>query len=221
MNSLSYDVLLKNNSFILELLALVILLSFLIYVFGRSKTRNQFQVFNLLYEIIPVLFTVSIIASLAGILFNSNVLYTGIIIIIPVFMAYTGSTASIIGSRYTTAYFLGTLQSEKGRKNIYLIEPLIIFIIGLFLSTILGLVAFSLSILLDLSLPSTNFLSYLIICWITGIITTGYSIISSLIVGNIVFRKGIDADNVIVPFSSTTGDLIAISAILLSLFLIG
>jgi cation transporter-like permease len=116
---------------------------------------------------------------------------------------------------------LGTLQSEKGRKNVYFIEPLIIFIIGLFLSTILGLVAYSLSILLDLSLPNRNFLSYLIICWVAGIITTGYSIISSLIVGNIVFRKGIDADNVIVPFSSTTGDLIAISAILLSLFLIG
>ncbi|MHA1982768.1 MAG: magnesium transporter [Candidatus Hodarchaeales archaeon] len=221
VNSLFYDVFLEKFSFIFEFISIFILLSFLIYTFGRSKTRNQFEVFNLLYEIIPVLFFVSIIASLAGIIFNSNIQYTGIILIIPVFMAYTGATASIIGSRYTTAYFLGSLQSEKGRRNVYFIDPLIIFCIGIVLSTLLGLIAYSLSSLLNLTLPNKNLLTYLIICWITGIITTSYSIISSLIIGNIVFKKGIDADNIIVPFSSTTGDLIAILAILLSLFLIG
>ena len=48
------------------------------------------------------------------------------------------------------------------------------------------------------------------ICWLTGLITTLFSIINSLLVGNITFQRGIDADNVIVPFTSTIGDLVAI-----------
>lgn len=214
------DTLLIDLNIFLEIISIFILIAFLIYTFGRSKTRDQFKVFNLLYEIIPVLFIVTIIASFSGIIFNSNISYTGIIIIVPVFMAYTGATASIIGSRYTTAYFLGSLQTASGRKSVYITDPIIITLIGLGLSTILGIIAYFLANLFLLDLPKPDLFSYLIICWITGIITTTYSIISSLFVGNFVFRKGIDADNVIVPFSSTTGDLVAILAILLSLLLI-
>ena len=220
VNLLLKDVLLKDFGIFFEIIAVLFLLAFLVYTFGRSKTRDQFKVFNLLYEIIPVLFIVTIIASFSGIIFNENLSYAGIIMIVPVFMAYTGATASIIGSRYTTAYFLGSLQTSSGKKSVYITDPIIITLIGFGLSTLLGVIAYSIASFFHLDLPKPDLLSYLIICWITGIITTTYSIISSLFVGNFVFRKGIDADNVIVPFSSTTGDLVAIIAILFSLFLI-
>ena len=221
INSIFKESLLEIFNVFLEIIAIFVLFTFLIYTFGRSKTRDQFEVFNLLYEIIPVLFIVAIIASFTGIIFNENLSYTGVIIIVPVFMAYTGATASIIGSRYTTAYFLGSLQTTSGKKAVYVFDPIIITFIGITLSTVLGITAYSIANFAHLDLPKPDLFSYLIICWITGFITTTYSIISSLFVGNYVFRKGIDADNVIVPFSSTTGDLVAILAIMISLFLIG
>ncbi|MFW9929055.1 MAG: magnesium transporter [Candidatus Thorarchaeota archaeon] len=220
-NGAIYNSFIRTFEIIFEIFIILILIFSLIIIFSRNKNRNQYEIFNLLREVIPVLFLVAIISSFVGVLFNANLRYTGIMIIVPVFMSYTGATASVIGSRYTTAYFLGVLQSSSGRRSVYFTDPSIVFIIGLVLSTILGMVAYGISFIFDLTLPpGYTFLSYLLVCWITGSISTLFSILSSLIVGNVVFRRGIDADNVIVPISSTLGDLVALLGILFSLALI-
>ena len=54
-------------------------------------------------------------------------------------------------------------------------------------------------------------------CWVSGFIATIFSISNSLIVGNISFQRGIDADNIIVPLTSTLGDLVAVISIVLIL----
>jgi cation transporter-like permease len=131
-------------------------------------------------------------------------------------MSYTGATGSIVGSTFTTSYHLG-----QPMKHLYFNSPLIILFIGSILGLILGITSFFIATTLNFSLPNNfSLISYLFLCLFTSLITTGFAILNSLILGNISFKRGIDADNVIVPLTSTFGDLVTILSfvILLSLF---
>ncbi|MHA2362868.1 MAG: magnesium transporter [Candidatus Hodarchaeales archaeon] len=207
--------------FIVEIFSLFLLAFFLIITLSRPiRSRLEFDIFNLLSEAVPVVFLAVIIGAIVGIVMEGNITYAGILLILPSYMAYTGSMGAIIGSKYTTAYYLGLLDTRSGKINTYLQTPVILIVIGIILSTLLGIIGYYVAIFFDLDLPKPDMFSFLFICWITGVLTTLFSIFNSLLVGNITFQHGIDADNVIVPFTSTIGDLVAIITIVLALSLI-
>lgn len=205
-----------------ELIKIIIILSallslaiFIIIIFSRPiRSRFEFNIIHLLSESIPVIFVAAIIGAIVGII-AANIEIKVLIIILPAYMAYTGSLGAIIGSKYTTAYYLGILETN-GKNSIYFQTPVILLSIGIILSTLLGIIGFKLGEILGLLPPYLDQLGFLIICWFTGLITTIFSIISSLIVGSLSFQRGIDADNVIIPLTSTFGDLVAILAIVLT-----
>lgn len=201
---------------IISLFSILFLVVFLVIIFSRPiRSRLDFNIFNLLAESIPIIFIATIIGAVVGILTTNLGSYPGIILLVPVFMAYTGSLGAIVGSKFTTAYYLGALNTKEGKISIYIETPLVLFAIGLFLSTILGIIAYNLSIFLAFDLPpNTDLIRFLSICWAAGLITTLFSIFNSLLVGNISFQRGIDADNIIVPITSTFGDLVAILTII-------
>ena len=196
-----------------ELFSIFILASFLIVIFSKPiRSKIEFELINLLAEAVPVMLITVIIGAIVGIILDDSIPYQGIILILPVFMAYTGSMGSIVGSTFTTAYYLGSPM-----RQYYITTPIILIIVGSLLSILLGLLSYSISNFLGFSLPNNNLISYLGICLFTSLFTTGFSILNSLILGNVTFKRGMDADNIIVPMTSTIGDLIAILSMVLLL----
>ena len=129
-------------------------------------------------------------------------------------MSYSGAAGSVIGSKFTTSYHLGGLTTKSGKLDMYVISPIILILVCVFLSSVLGVVAFTLSGYLNFVLPpSVTMFNYMLACCLIGIITTILAIIIALILGNVTFRRGLDADNVIVPISTTLGDFIAIISV--------
>ncbi|MFV2015718.1 MAG: magnesium transporter [Candidatus Heimdallarchaeota archaeon] len=201
---------------LLEMIFIFIFILFLIIIFSRPiRSKIDFELVNLLAESVPVVLITVIIGGIVGIILNDSIPYQGIILILPVFMAFTGSMSSIVGSTLTTAYHLGSPM-----KQFYINIPLVLILVGSILSILLGIIGYSISILLGFSLPNESLIFYLAISFFTGLFTTIFSIIISLILGNITFKKGIDADNVIVPITSTIGDLVAILSMVLLLFIL-
>lgn len=204
--------------FFLELVGIFSLISFLLIIFSRPiRSKLEFELFNLLGESVPVVWSAVIIGGFVGIIMDGSIPYNGVILVLPIYMAYTGSMGAIIGSKFTTAYYLGSLSSREGKLDTYLFTPLILLLIGLLLSTGLGLVGYFLSQVLGYGLPKPDLLSFVIICWATGLVTTVFSIFNALVVGNITFQRGIDADNIIVPLTSTIGDLVAVVTIVIAI----
>jgi mgtE-like transporter len=202
-----------------ELFALFYFCLFVLITFStpiRSRSNLDFELFNLLKESIPIIMISILIGSIVGIILDKGITHEGIVLILPIFMSYTGAVGSIIGSKFTTSYHLGSLSMRNGKLEMYVYLPIILLIVGSALSSILGIVAFSISQSLNFSLPNTvTMFSYILVCVLISIITTMFSIINALFLGNLTFRRGIDADNVIVPLSTTLGDLIAIITVLI------
>ena len=203
---------------LIEIVAISIFSMFIVLTFSKpiqQKSHLEFELFNLLKESLPIILVSIIIGSIVGFILDNAVTIQGIVLILPIFMSYTGAVGSVIGSKFTTNYHLGALSTKRGKLDMYVFSPLILLSVCISLSAILGVVAFTISSYLNFSLPSSvTMISYVLACVLIGIITTSFSMVIALILGNLTFRRGLDADNVIVPLSTTLGDLIAIISVI-------
>ena len=182
---------------------------------ARKIAKLNYDFFNLLKESIPIIMVSIIIGGTVGIILNNGISDAGILLILPIYMSFTGAVGSVIGSKFTTSYYLGSLSTYHGKIETYVVSPLILITVGICLSTALGIVAFNLSSFLSFKLASSvTITNYVISCILIGITTTSLAIILALVLGNFTFRWGLDADNVIVPLSTTLGDLIAIVSVI-------
>lgn len=203
---------------LVEVVAIAYFIIFLLITFIhpiRARSRLEFELFDLLKEALPIVMVSIIIGSIVGLILDNTVSYTGIILILPIFMSFTGATGSVIGSKFTTTYYLGSLSTRSGKIEMYLFFPLILVFVSFILSTTLGIVGYLLATSFNFTLPdNTTFISFVLSCSLIGIITAIIAIIIALVLGTITFRRGLDADNVIVPLSTTLGDLIAILSVI-------
>ena len=65
---------------------------------------------------------------MVGIILNTSLQYGSLILILPIYMAYTGNLGAIVGSKFTTAYYLGSLETREGKIDTYLITPISLII---------------------------------------------------------------------------------------------
>lgn len=202
-----------------EVLALVYFASFITISFSatvRAKLHLNLDVFHLFKESLPVILTSIMIGSFVGYILdnevsNNNATVNIILLILPIFMSYSGAAGSVIGSKFTTSYHLGALTTRSGKLDTYLFSPAILIGVCVALTAVLGVVGFTISGYLNFNLPANvTIINYMLACVLIGMITTILSIIIALVLGNITFRRGLDADNVIVPLSTTLGDFVAI-----------
>lgn len=197
-----------------EFIAVSYFIGFLLFIFIRP-IRNRFNIsfdlVNLLREALPVIMVSIIIGSIAGSILDNTVTYTGILLILPIFMSFTGAIGSVIGSKFTTNYQLGMLSTKNGKIDMYIISPLLLILVSFILSTFLGVVAYEITLQSHYSLPAhTTMISFIISCSLIGVMTALLSILLAIFLGIITFARGLDADNIIVPLLTTVGDLIAI-----------
>lgn len=203
---------------VVELTVLTYFLILLVIVFSR-KFRNRvkitFEFLDLLKESLPIIMISIMIGATVGIILNNQITDASILLILPIYMSFTGAVGSIIGSKFTTSYYLGSLSTNRGKIEMYISSPLILIIVGMFLSTALGIVAFNISSYLNFSLAnSVTIVNYVLSCILIGIVTTSMAIVLALTLGNVSFKWNLDADNVIIPLSTTLGDLIAILSVI-------
>lgn len=207
----------SNIEKMVEIIALTIFSLFLAISFIRPIQRRsnlEFELFDLLRESLPIILFSIIIGSVVGLILDNAVSDQSVVLILPIFMSYTGAVGSVIGSKFTTNYHLGSLSTRSGKIDMYLLSPSILIGVCIFLSSVLGMVAFTIATFFKFSMPSSvTMVTFVITCCLIGIVTTTLSIVIALILGNLTFRRGLDADNVIVPLSTTLGDLIAIISV--------
>lgn len=205
-----------------EIIAIIYFSIFVFLTFSRTlqrKSKMNFDLFNLLRESLPIILCSIIIGSIVGAILeivSVNKSFQGILLILPIFMSYTGAVGSVIGSKFNTNYHLGALSTRSGKIDMYLFSPAVLLIVCVFLSSILGVVAFFIAGFLNFELPvGASLVTFVLACILIGILTTSLSIMLSLILGNITFKRGLDDENVIVPLTTTLGDLIAIISVLI------
>jgi mgtE-like transporter len=118
-----------------------------------------------------------------------------------------GNIGTILGSRLTSALYLGTIEPKYLQWTKTAKENLAAsLLLGLCAFFFVGMVTFVTSVLLGLSFPDVGRL--LLLTVVSGfLLITCLSFLTFFTV-ILAFRRGLDPDNIVAPIIATSGDLI-------------
>ena len=184
---------------------------------------------HLIHEIvkdsIPVLFLSVILAPFAGLalrsIFDKLSFLIPLVIMVPALNGMIGELGSMIASKFTTGLFLGKIKGNPWKSNfvkmllhvkikVAIASVLYISLLALFLSAVKG---FQFDLMFALKI--------IFIGLVSSITIVGILFVISVIGGIIIFKRGEDPNNFLIPMSTSIADvvtLIVVSALALLLF---
>lgn len=168
-------------------------------------------------ESLPVLTICAAISIFSGLFLGNNLellkALPGLLIIVPSFMAVNGNISSVMASRISSGLHMGLIKprfhgSRVLQKNIY---AMIIVAVVSFL--ILGAVAAGINTYAGAE--AVNMMLFPAVTLTAGLITVLILMGGSIFTSYLIYRHGLDPDNVVVPILTTVGDFVGISVLLL------
>mgnify|MGYP001561689637 CR=1 FL=1 len=143
-------------------------------------------------------------------------LLPGILILLPGFLEMRGNISGSFASRLSSGLFLGVIKPNK--TTIHLLKGNLIasFLLAIIVSGVLGIIAFLFNYFVF------HIMTYKIIflSLIAGILANLIEIPLTLFATFYLFKKGYDPNNIMAPFITSTGDIISICALLITLLII-
>jgi len=135
----------------------------------------------------------------------------GLIVVVPAIIAIRGNISTAFGSRLGSAYHLGiigadNLWNEELKQNI-----LGSLFLSLFVSVIIGFLAYASSFILGVYPNPFKLISIVILA---GLISAIILNLLTIVIIYLVFKRGFDPDNITGPALATFGDIVT----MLSLF---
>ncbi len=147
---------------------------------------------------------------------NKILLIPGILILLPGFLEMRGNISGTLASRLSSGLFLGVVDANKMKTKTTEVNVLASFLLAVFVSLALGLLAFLFNFfVLHIFTPIMILLPI-----IAGMIANAIEIPMAIFVTFYLFRKGHDPNNIMGPFVTSTGDITSIVSLLITLVII-
>jgi mgtE-like transporter len=141
----------------------------------------------------------------------------GLIVVVPAIIALRGNISTAFGSRLGSAYHLGIINADN-LWNDELKQNLIgSFILSLFVSIIIGLLAYLTSFLMGVHPDPIKLISIVLLA---GLISAIILNLMTIVIIYLVFKRGYDPDNITGPALATFGDIITMLCLFGSAFLV-
>lgn len=157
-----------------------------------------------------------IAGTLIAIYTNKLLLIPGMLILLPGFLEMRGNISGSFASRLSSGLFLGLIDPNKYKTKIIRGNLISSFSLAIFVSLILGLIAFIFNYFI---LHALTF-NIILLPLIAGIIANAIEIPLTLVTTFYLFKKGHDPNNIMGPFVTSTGDITSILALLIALVII-
>ena len=133
-------------------------------------------------------------------------LIPGMFILLPGFLEMRGNISGSLAARLGSGMSLGVIKPNRMKTKIVKGNVLASSFLAVFISLLLGLLAFSFNLIaFDVVLPEIILLPL-----IAGIIDNAIEIPLTLFLTFYIFKKGHDPDNIMGPFITSTGDVTSI-----------
>jgi mgtE-like transporter len=168
-------------------------------------------------ESVPVLSVCAAISVFSGVFLGDSKalleMLPGLIIIVPSFMAINGNVSSVMASRLSSALHMGLIKpdfrhTEELESNV---KAMLLVSVTSFI--ILGLAGGTLNVFFGATEESILLFTFVTIA--AGLITVAVLMILAVISSYVIYRNGIDPDNIVVPLLTTIGDFVGIVVLLL------
>lgn len=195
----------------------IIVLSGYIAFRGRGEARE------ILREAVPVAMFAVMISTLSGLVlgasFDTLLKGTVFLIMVPAFNGQGGSMGSVLGSRVTSAAYLGQYRMSVKPNDLALSSSVSLWLISLIVFSVLGAGGVLLGLLTGAGIPT--FLQ-LVMTLLLG--ATAITIITSTIayyIALLSFKLGLDPDNVVIPVLTACMDVVGTGSLIIVLLSIG
>ena len=142
----------------------------------------------------------------------------GILLISPAIMSTTGNIGSIFGSKLTTALHSGIIGAKLKKNRILTINFMAMIILILLMSALIGCSAYIISLILKIE--GKELTHFLMLTIVSGLVTSIFMILISIVVSFMTFSRGLDPDNFVTPIVTTLADFLSILIIIMVNFLI-
>ena len=147
---------------------------------------------------------------------NNLLLIPGMFILLPGFLEMRGNISGALASRLSSGLFLGIIKPNRTKTNIIHGNLAASFLLAIFISLMLGLIAYAFNYLvLGISMAKI-----ILMPLIAGIIANAIEIPMAFFVTFYLFKKGHDPNNIMGPFVTTTGDITSIASLLIALVIL-
>lgn len=157
-----------------------------------------------------------IVGTILAIYTDKILLIPGMIILLPGFLEMRGNISGSFASRLSSGLFLGVIKPNKINTKIVKGNLFASFLLVIFISSMLGVIAFLFNyFILQMIVPKIILLSL-----IAGLISNTIEIPLTLFTTFYLFRKGHDPNNIIGPFITSTGDITSIFSLLIALMIV-
>ncbi|MBI3190131.1 magnesium transporter [archaeon] len=139
-----------------------------------------------------------------------------LLILLPGFLETRGNLSGSLSARLSAGLHLGIFKQEYNRKKIVKGNVIASFVLIVFMSLFLGFVAYYASMeFFGITNQNIIFVSLL-----AGIISNVIEIPLTIFATFWLFRHGHDPNNIMGPYTTTTGDIVSVISILIALSLI-
>jgi len=143
-------------------------------------------------------------------------LIPGMLILLPGFLEMRGNISGSFASRLSSGLFLGIIKPNKIKTKIIKGNLAASFFLVLFVSFLLGFLAF----LFNYLILKTVIIELIFIPLVAGIIANAIEIPLTLFVTLYLFKKGHDPNNIMGPFITSTGDITSIVSLLIAMVIV-
>ncbi|KYK30778.1 MAG: hypothetical protein AYK22_03145 [Thermoplasmatales archaeon SG8-52-3] len=141
----------------------------------------------------------------------------GLIVVVPAIIALRGNISTAFGSRLGSAYHLGIINSENLWNEELKQNIMGSLILSLFVSIIIGLLAYLTSFVLGVYPDPIKLISIVLIA---GVISAVILNLMTIVIIYLVFKRGYDPDNITGPALATFGDIVTMVCLFGSAFLV-
>ncbi|MDD5133610.1 MAG: magnesium transporter [Candidatus Nanoarchaeia archaeon] len=143
-------------------------------------------------------------------------LIPGMLILIPGLLEMRNSIDGSFASRLSAGLFLHIINPKHTKTKIIKGNLIAAFLLGIMVSLVLGLVAFGFNyFILKIFMPKI-----ILIPLIAGIFANLIELPLTLFTTLALFKRGYDPNNIMGPFITSTGDIISVISLLITLFIL-
>lgn len=187
-------------------------------IFAKYPLETSMNIFDRDFREIFSTQLVSIIGGLiAGtvmaIYTDKLLLIPGMLVLLPGFLEMRGNISGSLASRLSSGLFLGVINPKKIHTKLIKGNLLASFLLAIFISFVLGMIAFVFTFVV-----SGEWLFRIILLpLIAGIIANAIEIPLTFFATLYLYKKGHDPNNIMGPFVTSTGDITSIISLLIAM----
>ena len=155
---------------------------------------------------------------LEGLIENFDV--TGLLVMVPVFLATRGNVYGALGGRISSGLHQGLIEARFQRDDRLFNAVLASFVNGIGISVLIGVITWVAFAILP-GWSGADLVVLVAIMFVAGALTSVVMIVGLLLLIFAGFRYGYDPDNLVGPIVTTLGDIFGMLFLLFSVWLVG